>query len=185
MIRKITALVLCFSFFHLHAHAAMEDLLKSAFDDLRYSLDVEWDGEDQDFHQKQMNQFMKKIEELKAQGLSTEQMIAYATTQIPDQQLAADMKRTLELVNLSDMDAAQAQKFLFDSFQHSYSKGANYYGSTGEVIAIGLSILLVTALVIAAFNGNVTVSSGYYYYGYGYSYCYWGYYCDGWGCYCY
>ncbi len=162
MLRKTIALLISLSFFSLHAKEATHDVLKSAFDELHYSLTVEWDQKDSEFYQEQMKAFSKKLGELQKQGLDNKELIKFVTQQIPDEKMANDLEKTLNMIDLNLMDPAEARQYALNAMVDSYSSGANYSGSTGIMIG---SILLITIAIVAVAvsGGNVYVSSCNYY----------------------
>ena len=182
MFKKLIALMMVLSIFTVQANASTNAGLKAAFDELNYSLTVEWDQQDKEFHAEQMKTFTSTIRDLQSKGLTTAQLIDFAKSEVKNAQVAKDLETALNMIQINKMSASEANKYIIDTMKKSYSAGASWNGEVFIYLAVGV---LIVALAVAIANGNTNV-----YYGGGSncyyddvyicdSYCYydyWGYY---------
>jgi hypothetical protein len=183
--KKLIALMMVLSIFTVQANASTNAGLKAAFDELNYSLTVEWDQKDKDFHADQMKTFTSTIRDLQSKGLTNAQLVEFAKSEVKNAQVAKDLETALNMIQINKMSAAEANKYIIDTMKKSYSAGASWNGEVFIYLAVGV---LIVALAVAIANGSTTVSNGggsNCYYDDVYvcdSYCYY----DGWGYYtCY
>lgn len=176
--------------FTVQAHAATDNGLKAAFDEMNYSLTVEWDQKDQSFYEAQMKAFTGKVRELQKKGLTNQQMIEFAKSQVKDQRVAKDLETAYSMITINKMNSEDASKYMMESMKRSYSTGAAWAGDVLLYLAVGL---LIVALAVAVANGNVALGGGgrpvggcyddCYYYEYNCGYDYWGpIYCESYTC---
>ncbi len=143
--------------FTAQANAATSQGLKLLFDELSYSLNVEWDQKDKAFYDAQMKNFTEELKKLQANGLSNEDLIEFAKSQVKNEKVAANIEAALNLIQINKMKPEEARKFALDTVAKSYVTGANYSSTGVAVVALVLVVALV-AVAIAA-GGNVYVSS--------------------------
>ena len=138
MFRKLLMLSMVFCLFIVQANAATHNSLKSAFDELNYALTVEWDQTDRDFYKSQMDKFSAKLETLQANG----------------------MTNALSMVSINNMSQKEAQKYVTDIMNKSYSRGASW---GGEVIVGAVVLILIVAIAaIVAGKARVNENEGCY-----------------------
>ena len=147
--------------------------LKSAFDELNYSLTVEWNQKDKSFYDAQMKKFNSTLKELQSRGLTNAQLIEFVKSEVKDAKVARDMETAFTMIQLQKMNASQAASYMTETMKKSYSVGASWNGDA--VVYIGLGVLLVVVALAVAAGG---VSAG----GNGGGYCEEVYVCD---TYCY
>lgn len=157
MFKKLLSIVMIVSIFTVQANAATNSGLKAAFDELNYSLSVEWDQKDQDFYKNQMSAFTATVRDLQAKGLTNAQMIDFAKAEVKDAKVAKDLETAFNMISLNKMSSAEASKFMVDTMKKSYSQGASFNGEVFVYLAVGV---LIVALAVALASGNVTVSNG-------------------------
>lgn len=192
MFKKFITMIMVVTIFTVQAHAAAQDGLKTAFDEMNYSLTVEWDQKDQAFYEAQMKTFNAKVRELQKQGLTNAQMVEFAKSQVKDQRVAKDLETAFSMITINKMNSEDASKFMLDSMKRSYSAGAAWNGDVIIYLAVGL---LIVALAVGVATGNVAVRGGgstgpgyscyddCYYYDYNCGYDYWGpIYCESYTC---
>ncbi len=157
--------------------------LKSAFDELNYSLTVEWNQKDKTVYDAQMNKFKASLKELQANGLTNADLIAFVKTEVKDAKVARDMETAFTMIQLQKMNASDAANYMTETMKKSYSVGASWNGDA--VMYIGLGVLLI-AVGLAVAAGGYSGGNG------GGNYCeevyvcdtycyndyYWGYTCD-------
>lgn len=191
MFKKLITLMMVLAITTTSAFAQSNAGLKSAFDELNYSLTVEWNQKDKAFYDVQMKKFNASLKELQAKGLTNAELIAFVKSEVKDAKVAKDMETAFNMIQLQKMNASQAANYMTETMKKSYNVGASWNGDAVLYIGIGV-LLVVVALAVAA--GGVSAGNG----GGGYceevyvcdTYCYndyyWGYTCEddcGYSCY--
>lgn len=139
------------------ALAGSTALLKDAFDEFNYAVNVEWDQKDSAFYDQQVEKLEAAIDQLQEEGLTNEELVEFGLAQIKNSQIKAEAKDVLSLITsekLSDSDASD----LIKSFQeNSYARGASWSGNVAAVagIATGVIIVVVVAYTIHKSKSNV------------------------------
>lgn len=158
--------------------------LKSAFDELNYSLTVEWNQKDKAFYDAQMNKFKASVKALQSNGLTNAELIEFVKAEVKDAKVARDMETAFNMIQLQKMSSSEAANYMTETMKKSYSTGASWNGDA--VLYIGLGVLIVVVALAAAAGGYSGGSSN----GGGYceevyvcdTYCYndyyWGYTCE-------
>ena len=157
MFKKLITLMLALSIFTVQAHAATDNGLKAAFDELNYSLSTEWDQKDKSFYEAQMKQFSATVRDLQAKGLTNAQLIDFAKAEIKDAKAAKDLETAMNMIQINKMSSADASKYVMEAMKKSYSAGASWNGEVFVYLAVGV---LIVALAVAIASGNATVSTG-------------------------
>jgi Skp family chaperone for outer membrane proteins len=182
MLKKLFMSFVAFALVTVQAQAATNNSLKAAFDELNYSLSVEWDQKDRAFYDAKMKQFQARIGELQAQGLSNSELVDFAKSQVKNEAMARDVETAFSLIQINKMSVTEANTLVRDMVRNSYSTGASWSSTT--TLLGGLAILLLVAAIASAggYGGGCSEyacydyydSWGYYWYsdcGYD-SYCY-------------
>jgi len=181
--------------FTVQAHASSQNGLKAAFDELNYSLTVEWDQKDKTVYESHMKKFNQTIRELQKQGLTNQEMIAFAKSKVKNKKIAKDLETAFTMVTINKMSSEDASQYMLESMKRSYSSGASWNGEVVVYLIVGLLIVgLAIGIAAAASNGGGSSSGGgggvttcyddCYYYDYTCGYDYYGYpsYCQGYTC---
>lgn len=158
MFKKYFSLFLVFSFITVQADAVTDHNLKTAFDDLNYSLTVDWDQKDRTFYNAQMEKFAGEVKTLQAQGLTNQQLVDFTVGQIKDQKVANDLRTAFTVVQINKMSAAEAHDYVTDVLNKSYSQGASW---AGEVL-VGAVVLVIFIAIAAIVAGKARVNDGCY-----------------------
>lgn len=153
MLKRIIAFMLMLSIFTVHAHANTQEGLKAAFDELNYSLTVEWDQKDKAFHEAQMSKFTAALRDLQAKGLTQAQLVEFAKSQVKNAQVAKDLETAFNMIQINKMSQAEANKYILETMKKSYSAGASWSGEVFVYLAVGVLILAI-AVAIAAGGSN-------------------------------
>ena len=149
MFKKFTALLLLTSFTHAFAMSpvqetrAMSDALAKTFDEMNYSLNVEWDQKDQQFFKTTVEGFEKEIKALQAQGLTNKELVDYTLSKIKDKQTQSDVKEIAKAINEEEMTGDQARDFALEKLSGTYSQGASWSGSR-----MGIKLVLILGVII-------------------------------------
>lgn len=152
MFNKFISVVLLFAVTSVHASIGSHNGLKDAFDELNYSLSVEWDQQDVQFFTDRMGDFSQKMRDLRAQGLTNRDLIEFAKLQLKDQKTAADIDKAFSNVSVDSMSDTEVSNHIIDVIKKSYTQGANWSGA-GPIVAIVLAVVLLAILGTAAYVG--------------------------------
>lgn len=188
MFKKLFSAMMIVSIFTVQAHAATNNGLKAAFDEMTYSIEQS-DPSDKAAVEANAKQFTAVVRDLQKKGLTNAQMIDFAKSEIKDQKVAKDLETAMNMIKINKMDSEEASKYMLDTLKGSLSKGASWNGEVFIYIAVGL---LIVALAVGLANGNVSSGNGggygscyddCYYYDYNCGYDYWGpIYCESYTC---
>lgn len=160
MFKKLIALMLVLSIFTVQAHASTNDGLKAAFDELNYSLTVEWDQKDKDFHATQMKKFTASIRDLQSKGLTNAQLVDFAKSQVKNAQVAKDLETALNMIQINKMSGAEANKYIIDTMKKSYSAGASWNGEVFIYLAVGVLIVALAVAIAGSSSSSSSSSNG-------------------------
>ena len=154
----ITAL-LSLSFSVTPASAAVAGSLESAFNELNYSLHVEWDQQDMAFHDEQVRLFQARLTELKAQGMTNEELVTFALSSIKDQRQADALVELIDVVNTAQLSSAQIDELLSTFLESHYGQGSSW---SGRATYLGVGVVVVVAVVLAinGFDGTHRLTRG-------------------------
>jgi hypothetical protein len=189
VLKKLVTLMMVVSIFTVQAHAATENGLKQAFNEMTYSVE-QLDPSDKAAVETQLKQFTAVVRDLQKKGLTNSQMIDFAKSEIKDQKVAKDLETAMNMIKINKMDSEEASKYMLETLKGSLSKGASWNGEVFIYIAVGL---LIVALAVGLASGNVSSGNGggygstcyddCYYYDYQCGYDYWGpIYCESYTC---
>lgn len=157
MFKKFFVSFLTFAFVSVQANAATNNSLKAAFDQLNYSLSVEWDQKDRTFYDSKMKEFTAQVAELQAKGLTNAELSEFALTQVKDKALAAELNTAFTMIQLNKMNQTDARKLVLDAVSKSYNRGASW---SSDAFLIGGLVVLVLAVALAAAGGTVSAGGG-------------------------
>lgn len=188
MFKKFITLMMVVSIFTVSAHATTQNGLKAAFDEMTYSIEQS-DPSDKAAVEANMKKFTAVVRDLQKKGLSNQQMIDFAKSEIKDAKVAKDLETAMNMIAINKMNSEDASKYMLDTLKGSLSKGASWNGEVFVYIAVGL---LIVALAVGLASGNVSSGNGggyytcyddCYYYDYQCGYDYWGpIYCESYTC---
>lgn len=174
MFKKLIALMMVVSIFTVNAHAVSQNGLKAAFDEMNYSLTVEWDQKDKDFYATQMKKFSLSLRDLQAKGLTNAQLVEFVKTEVKDAKVARDLETAFNMISINKMTSEEASKYMVDTMKKSYSAGASWNGEVFVYLAVGLLIVAAAIALGGASSGSSNGGGGYYceeYYSCGPTYC--------------
>jgi hypothetical protein len=190
---KFFTFLMVFAIFTVQASASTQNGLKAAFDEMNYSLTVEWDQEDRNFYEGQLKKFTSTVRELQKSGLTNAQMIEFAKTQVKDAKVAKDLETAFSMITINKMSSEEASKYMMDSMKRAYSNGASWNGEVLVYLAVGLLIVALAVGLASGSSGGGSSNGGggtvscyddCYYYDYqcGYDWLGWPVYCEGYTC---
>lgn len=154
MFKKLFAFSMIFCLLVVQANATTHNGLKAAFDDLNYALTVDWDQTDRAFYSSQMEKFSAQVKSLQEQGLTNQELMDFALTQVKDEKAAKDLQTAFTMITINKMSPKEAQRYVSDVMNKSYSRGASW---GGEVI-IGAVVLVLIIAVVAIVAGKARVN---------------------------
>ena len=149
-IKKFVAIVTLILNFQLMATEPVNNLveLRTAFDRLNYSIQVEWDQKDRMFYNNKVSDFKATVQDLQGKGLTNTEIIEFIKLNIKDKKIAGDIDKLFETVKNSSMTEAEIRDFIMDYVGKNYSDGANYTdsGSAG-ILAVGVLVILLVTMI--------------------------------------
>lgn len=176
MIKRMITLMMVVSIFTVNAYAASNAGLKAAFDELNYSLNVEWDQKNKDFYSAKMSEFSAVVRDLQAKGLTNAELIDFVKAEVKNEKVARDIQTALTMISIQKMSPNEAAQYMSETMKNAYSQGASWNGDA-TLLLLGVGVL---AIVIAVALAGPVQGGGYGCYG-DYYVC--DSYCDYWGCY--
>lgn len=156
MLKKIISFVLLLSIFTVQTFATTQSGIKDAFDELNYSLTVEWDQKDPDFYKEKMNNFYRSINDLRKQGMSNGELLGFAKSQLKNQKIAVDLDNMLQTIEIEKMSSEEASSYVMSTMKDSYQTGAAWRGGIGASIVLGLIIAIIVVAVIYGFKTYIS-----------------------------
>lgn len=194
ILKKFAAVFILILSFNTFANAPVSQMkqLKSAFDQLNFSLQVEWDQKDKKFYNKKVGEFHKTLKKLQAEGLSNEELLEFIKQNIQDKKLAGDIDELFATIKASKMTAKEARAFALDYVSRNYAQGANWLGNASAAILLAGLIIAIALLAVASgpvVTTTTTTGGGWcedvyvceeyydYYYNVWYEDCWWETYC--------
>lgn len=153
--KRVFIFILMLITFSVQATAATHNGLKSAFEELNYSLSVEWDQKDQNFFNAQSEKFSSEIMKLHASGLSNQELLDFTISQIKDEKLAREIQTTYSLVSINAMTAKDAQEHIRSVVEKTYNRGASWNG-TAAFIGGAIFAIVLLAVVAVVYKDELT-----------------------------
>ncbi|HXH76590.1 MAG TPA: hypothetical protein VNJ08_16580 [Bacteriovoracaceae bacterium] len=147
MFKKLITLIMVFTITTVSAQASTQAGLKAAFDELNYSLTVEWDQKDQTVYQAQMKGFQATLNTLKAEGLTNAQLIAFVKTEVKNEKVARDLETAFNMIQINKMSTTEASNYMVETMQKSYNTGASWSGAGSVVVGVVVIAIIVGVLV--------------------------------------
>lgn len=149
----------------LSATTSVKEELKTAYDELNYALTVEWDQKDGSFRAAQMETFNNVITNLKLEGITNDELMNFAKSQIKDANIAKDFENALSVVK-NKLTGNEANQYITEAMKNSYASGANWKGEGGTSLGQFIVILAVVGACFAYAYNNAPPSchttNGYY-----------------------
>jgi uncharacterized protein YoaH (UPF0181 family) len=149
MFKKIITLLIALSIFSGQAIATTGSGLKKAYDELNYSLTVEWDQNDESFYNEQMAVFTAKVQELKSEGLTQSELINFSKLQLKNAKSNLDLDAALKVIQANKLTTSEANSYILQALKGSHSSGASWaanddmylWGSLLGLVVVGLVLL--------------------------------------------
>lgn len=161
MLRKFTALLMLTSFTHAFAMtpvqetSALSKALDQTFNEMNYSLNVEWDQKDQVYFNNTVDGFEQQIQGLQDQGLTNKELIEFTLSKVKDKQTQNDIAAISKVINESEMTADQARDFALEKLNSTHSQGASWSGSRmGIKLAVILAVIIIIVCATKSHGGG-------------------------------
>ncbi len=141
--KLLLSLLLMFSVTSTHASTS----LKAAFDELNYSLTVEWDQADLEFYRQQIDKFEKTLAE---QNPSQEELIGLLKNEIKDERTWNEV--AVLLSHARSLSPEEARDYLSRNLSQgaSWNGVAYVLGALGSVVVIYFTLVILDSLDITA-----------------------------------
>lgn len=162
MLKKLTAAIVLTAVTQVYAVTpvatsfAVANELNRTFDDLNYSLNVEWDQKDAQYLDKTLDKFEAEIAELQKAGLSNADLIKHTLDKIKDKKSRDEVKEITKIINENQMSLDEARAFALSKLNSTYSQGTSWSGSrmgTHVAVLLGIIILIVVCSQIDGKEG--------------------------------
>jgi hypothetical protein len=127
--------------------------LKYAFDELNYSLSIEWDQNNKEFYDSALEKFKTTVQILQAQGLSNKEIIDFSVAQVKNKKFGADIKYAFDVIEAEKLNQTEAQDLMLEVINKTYNKGASWEVYPGGFITYGfvaIGILILAAALSAS-----------------------------------
>lgn len=153
--KNFMALVLSFFILSTQVQAGTNGSLKLAFDELNFALTVEWDQKDKAFYRKQVSEFQSKINVLRAEGLTNQELLDFLVANIHDKAAANDLKQIYEMASAQKLSPEEIEGMTRELVNRHYARGADWIG-TVLLIGAGAIVLVIgiTALMLWDASNN-------------------------------
>ena len=149
MLRKILVAFVSICFVFMNAQASTHNGLKAAFDELNYSLQIEWDQQDKTFYDQQMKKFSEVVKDVPQQEL-----MKFALTNVKDAKTAKDLEKAMNLISVTKMPHQEAQDLISNILTKSYNEGASWSGAAAAGFLV--AILLIALVAVSTGSAKVT-----------------------------
>lgn len=142
MLKSLLSFVLVFGLLSSQAFAYNTSSLKAIFNDFQYDVTVLWDQKDPEFFNAAQAQMMSRIE---AAGISDKEIIAYALSNVSDEQVKQALTHAYKTNNA---------EMMLDVINQSQAQGASWIGKVlmGLGIAVGVGFTVMGIMVLYALS---------------------------------
>jgi len=150
-------LAFCFSMNVMASTGTIQELERH-LDEYHYALSVEWDQKDNEFYEKETNEFFSKLQTLiKEEGLTQEQIMTLAEKKVNNKAVVDALKLKLSLLT-NQTSAEELAKIIKETSKDFYDQGASWNGQVVLTVAIGLIIAGVIGYAIWWDKNHVCVA---------------------------
>jgi hypothetical protein len=157
MFKLITAMALSLVMITAALAGANHSPLKMAFDELQYSLTVEWDQQDQKFHDEQKEKFRQTMIELLDNGLPDAELGQLIRNEVKDERALQEIETVLGLVSMRRMNQQEAEVYLNRVLERAYAKGANWQVSQKVGLTIVAAYISVCIWALATGRAKLVI----------------------------
>lgn len=118
--------------------------LKAAFEEFQYAMTVEWDQKDAVFAKEATQNLKNEIMNLEAQGLTKEDLILFARTEIKNQKFSQDLEQVLN----AGLSPLAAKELLIKSLKKPQMAGASWSADPHLVRNLLIMTFFITSIVV-------------------------------------
>lgn len=144
---KRTLALLLIALFSIQSFAGSNNGIKEAFDELTYSLSVDWDQQDMNFYETQKEIFAARLAKLKEGGATNEEIIFEATSTIQNKLFATDIQELMILVSRGSLSEENFSQTLLSLRDHQYSQGVSWNGRATLITSIAVLVIAAAAMI--------------------------------------
>ncbi len=152
MLKSFFSLTITFILLTSQVFAGSTDGLKKAYDEMNYSLTVEWDQKNEAFYEAQIKKFNNTIRDLKAEGLTNSELLAFAKNHIQDSKLSSIIEKAFLMININKMSPEDSTKYIMDTLKKSYSNGASWNGLETWMPNLFIAAFVAFAIAMTTYN---------------------------------
>lgn len=154
--------MMIFMMFSVHAESEVKAGLQTAFDEMNYSLTVDWDQQDKLFYKLQTDKFNLAVKGLQAQGLTQKEMMSFVKSKLSLHGGAKDFETAMNVIELNKMSSEEASSYMMEMMKKSYSTGASWNGDVMMYAALGVLLVVASvSLALAGLSGASSSAGGY------------------------
>ena len=157
--RFLILTMIAFSISILPVCAGTSNELKTAFDELTYSLEVDWDQQNEEFYSEQLARFNFKLNDLKDQGLTNEELVNFTISTIKNKNAARDLERLFVLLSDANYTIDQTFELMDAYFSKHYDRGVSWNGRVA-LIGTGAVLVVVAVMAISGFDYSHRLTRG-------------------------
>lgn len=157
MVSKLFSFFLIIVTLMVHAQATTHKGMKSVFDELHYSLSVEWDQKDEAFFNAQSEKFRKELRSLQDQGVSRQEILKTLLNEIQDKKLAKDIETTFSLISINGLQPEEAEAHIKNLIDRSYKTGASWSGGS---VVLGMVLMVAIIAVVSVIYKDQLMEKG-------------------------
>lgn len=131
--------------------------LKALYDDLQYSLTVEWDQKDVIAHKKIEDRFSKGLEELKKQGLTNQELLDFTVSQFKNKKAQSDFIKLMNSLQVTALDKEEVILMVEPILKKEYDSGANWISDlplAGKIAYFTFMTAFAATFVYFMINGS-------------------------------
>lgn len=154
MFKRLALLAITFALITTQSFAVTHNGLKAAFDEFSYSMEVEGAALDQEQKDVAIKALLVSIAELQAEGLSKQEIVDFAQSQIKDATLKANTKELFSQIQTEKMSEAESIELVRSLAKNFYAQGASWSGDTGMYVGLGGFLLLMIAVAVLVGPGK-------------------------------
>ena len=161
--KKMFVLFLTLILMTVQVQASTHDGLKTAIDELTYSLNVEWDQKDQSFYDQKMDAFKAKLASYKANGMTNADLLNFIMSETKNESLRKNIDLAFTQIAINKLSEKQSLELIQDANKKSYQQGASWSVNWHTVGMVAIGLLLVGWVIgfascISDQNSTVTSS---------------------------
>lgn len=139
----LTSFTHAFAMAPVQETSALSKALDATFNEMNYSLNVEWDQKDQVYFNNTVDGFENQVKDLQDQGLTNKELIEYTLSKVKDRQTQKDIAEISKVISETEMTPDQARDFALEKLNSTHSQGASWSGSR-----MGIKMVVILAIII-------------------------------------